>query len=61
MSFNSCYTLLPLKTIKTTPEKIHKVLNELGYDADNTQADPKAYAALSPCCKKPEDPEHIAH
>jgi copper chaperone CopZ len=46
---------------KTTPEKIRKALNAVGYDADDTQADPKAYAALSPCCKKPSDPEHKVH
>jgi copper chaperone CopZ len=49
------------KANKTTPEKIRKAVNAVGYDADDTQADPKAYAALSPCCKKPEDPEHVGH
>ena len=52
---------LEYKTGKTTPEKIRKAVNELGYDADNTMADEKAYAKLPPCCKKPDDPEHIAH
>jgi cation transport ATPase len=46
---------------KTTPDKIRKALNMVGYDADDTQADPKAYEALSPCCKKPTDPDHISH
>jgi copper chaperone CopZ len=46
---------------KTTPEKIRKAINDLGYDADDTLADPKAYAALPPCCKKPDDPEHVGH
>ena len=46
---------------KTTPEKIRKAINAIGYDADDTFADPKAYAALSPCCKKPDDPEHVDH
>ncbi len=49
------------KTGKITPEKIRKALNDLGYDADNTPAEPKAYAALPPCCKKPDDPDHIGH
>ncbi len=49
------------KPNKTTPDKIRKALNAVGYDADDTQADPKAYAALSPCCKKPDDPDHISH
>jgi copper chaperone CopZ len=49
------------KSGKTTPEKIRKAINALGYDADETLADPKAYAALPPCCKKPGDPDHIGH
>ncbi len=49
------------KTGKTTPEKLRKALNDLGYDADNTLAEPKAYAALPPCCKKPDDPDHVGH
>lgn len=40
---------------KITPEKIRKVLNDTGYDADDTKADLKAYAKLPDCCKKPED------
>jgi len=40
---------------KTTLEKIRKVLNETGYDADDTKADPEAYAKLPDCCKKPAD------
>ena len=46
---------------KTTPEKIRKAINALGYDADNSPGDTKAYAALPPCCKKPDDPDHIGH
>lgn len=49
------------KPQKTTPEKIRKAVNAVGYDADDSPADPKAYAALSPCCKKPDDPDHIGH
>jgi len=49
------------KTEKTSPAKIRKALNELGYDADDTQAVEKAYAKLPACCKKPDDPDHIAH
>ena len=40
---------------KTTLEKIRKVLNETGYDADDTKADLKAYEKLPDCCKKPAD------
>mgnify|MGYP001021150514 FL=1 len=43
------------KTGKTTPEAIRKAISLAGYDADDVAADPKAYAKLSDCCKKPED------
>jgi len=46
---------------KTTPDKIRKAINALGYDADDTIGDPKAYASLPPCCKKPDDPDHVGH
>ncbi|MBK7211762.1 MAG: heavy-metal-associated domain-containing protein [Bacteroidales bacterium] len=49
------------KTGKTTPEQIRKAISMVGYDADDVPADPKAYSELSPCCKKPEDPEHTNH
>ncbi len=46
---------------KTSPEQIRKALNNLGYDADGTLANEKAYAKLPSCCKKPDDPDHTAH
>ena len=46
---------------KTTPEKIRKALNDLGYDADESLANMKAYEKLPNCCKKPDDPDHIGH
>ncbi len=46
---------------KTSPEKIRLALNEIGYDADETVANEKAYSKLPGCCKKPGDPDHIAH
>lgn len=51
------------KVAKTTPEAIRKAVSEVGYDADDVAADPKAYANLSDCCKKPEDREfdHAGH
>jgi periplasmic mercuric ion binding protein len=49
------------KPSKTSPDKIRKALNEIGYDADATLADEKAYAKLPACCKKPNDPEHTSH
>ena len=53
--------LVVYKPAKTSPDKIRKALNDLGYDADDTFANKKAYDKLPPCCKKPDDPEHVAH
>ena len=39
------------KTDKTDPDKLRKAISKLGYDADDVEADPKAYAKLPPCCK----------
>lgn len=41
---------------KTTPEKIRLAISKLGYDADEIQADEKAYNKLSTCCKKNNAP-----
>jgi periplasmic mercuric ion binding protein len=49
------------KPSSTNPEKIRKALAAVGYDADSVFANIKAYTALPPCCKKPDDPDHIAH
>ncbi len=46
---------------RTDPDKLRKAINKLGYDADDMEGDPEAYAELPACCKKPEDPDHIAH
>lgn len=46
---------------KTDPDKIRKAVNAVGYDADDTKADPKAYSKLPGCCKKPDDPAHRKH
>lgn len=46
---------------KTTPDKIRIAINKVGYDADGTPANVKAYNKLPPCCKKPDDPGHISH
>lgn len=48
-------------TTKTTPDKIKKVINLCGYDADDSKADEAAYQKLPNCCKKPDDPNHIKH
>ena len=37
---------------KTNYDKLVKVINELGYDADDTKADAKAYSELPDECKK---------
>jgi periplasmic mercuric ion binding protein len=39
---------------KTDENKIRKIINDLGYDADDTKADPTAYSKLPACCKKKE-------
>ncbi len=40
------------KPHKTTPEKIRKAISEMGYDADDIKATPKAHDALPKCCQK---------
>ena len=42
---------------KTSPENIRKAISEAGYDADDVQANPKAYEKLDGCCKKDAHPE----
>ncbi len=37
---------------KTNIASIKKAINESGYDADESPADPKAYNKLENCCKK---------
>lgn len=40
------------KASKTDPATIRKAINGIGYDADDSPADPKAYDDLHHCCKK---------
>ena len=40
------------KTHKTTVEDIRIAINEVGYDADDSPAEKKAYENLHHCCKK---------
>ena len=42
---------------KTTPEKIRLAISNIGYDADEVKANPKAYDKLDACCKK-DQPIH---
>jgi|ERR1051325_2515030 copper chaperone CopZ len=39
---------------KTSPEKLKTAVTKIGYDADEMQADKKAYDKLPKCCKKEE-------
>jgi len=41
---------------KITPEEIRKAISKLGHDADDVEADPKAYSKLPACCKKDAAP-----
>ncbi len=49
---------------KNTPEALRAALVKLGYAADGTPGDPKAFAKLPACCQKegcgklPEQPAH---
>lgn len=47
-------------TKKTSPEALRKVINGLGYDADDTKADKTAFEKLPACCK-PNGMEHKKH
>lgn len=38
---------------KITPEKIRQKISQLGFDADEVKAEPKAVARLDDCCKRP--------
>lgn len=40
---------------RVTPDVIRTVLNNAGYDADSTKAEPEAYKKLPPICKRAED------
>ncbi len=37
---------------KTTPDKLRLAVSKIGYDADDVEADQKAYDKLPRCCKK---------
>lgn len=44
------------KTQRTTPDELRKAVTKIGYDADDLEADPKAYEKLPACCKKDATP-----
>ena len=46
---------------RTDADRLRKAITKLGYDADDMEGDSEAYANLPACCKKPDDPSHVAH
>lgn len=44
------------QTKKTDPDKLREAITEIGYDADDLEADAKAYEKLPACCKKDAPP-----
>lgn len=44
------------RTSKTNPEKLKTAVTKIGYDADEMEADAKAYEKLPACCKKDAPP-----
>lgn len=47
---------LKYQSNKTNPDKLRKAVTKIGYDADDLEADPKAYEKLPACCKKDAPP-----
>jgi periplasmic mercuric ion binding protein len=46
---------------KTDENKIRQIINNLGYDADNTKKNMAAYEKLPACCKKQDTPGSMTH
>ncbi len=44
------------KLAKNSKENLKKAVAKVGYDADDLEADPKAYDRLPACCKKDAPP-----
>jgi periplasmic mercuric ion binding protein len=61
LSLDTKDVVVKYKESKTNPDKIREAIAKLGHDADNIAGDPKAYAKLPACCKKPDDPNYIGH
>jgi len=49
------------KSSKTDINTIKNFIAELGYDADETEANSEAYKNLPMCCKKPKDRANVLH
>jgi len=47
-------TTVKFDATKTDLKKLEKTIADIGYDANDTKRDPKAYEDLSPCCKMDE-------
>ncbi len=47
---------IKFKKGKNTKKNLKKAVTKVGYDADELQAEQKAYDALPACCKKDVDP-----
>jgi mercuric ion binding protein len=52
LNVKTAIVTVSFKSGKTTVEAIRKAINVVGYDADDSPADPKAYENLHGCCKK---------
>ncbi len=51
LNFDTGILTVKYDTDKIELKEIRKIVSQLGYDADETKADPKAYAKLPKCCK----------
>ncbi len=47
---------IKFKKGKNNKENLKKAVTKVGYDADELEAEPKAYKALPACCKKDVEP-----
>lgn len=52
LNVETAIATVSFKSGKTSVEAIRTAINQIGYDADDSPADPKAYENLHGCCKK---------
>lgn len=52
LDVKSAIVTVSFKANKTNVEEIRKSINSIGYDADESPAEEKAYENLHHCCKK---------
>lgn len=55
VKFKQKQTVVKYLADRTTPEMIRASIANVGYDADDVNANPDSYKMLPKCCKKPED------